>query len=471
VLAFLYVSQRRAIGIVRVSQVGGRGGERFVSLDEQRQRIEVACERDGIILLDVLEEPDVSGGKPLDQRPGLSAAVAAIEAGKAEVVAAAYFDRLFRSLQTQAEVVSRVEAAGGQVLAVDVGQVTEASAGQWLSSTMMGAVSEYVRRSGKERSAEGQAMAVARGAKLSRHAPLGYRRRSDATLELDAELAPVVQEAFELRAAGASIESIRGTLKTRGVERTYAGVRSMLLNRTYLGEVHFGKMVNADAHEGIIDADLWARAQAVVVPRGPHGKSDHLLARLRVLRCASCGGTLSPATDNRDGYRVYRCPSTNPCTAHVTISARIVEGVVVDAVRARRADAKGRASIESGWRAAEVEAEVAQQALDRAIRTLAADADEPAAIDRLAELRADRDAARDRLAQLGPTHGATLTLAADRDWDDLSIDEQRAMIRATVHVVAVSRGRGLSKMVLGLYGDDAEAERILSEAARRVLSE
>ena len=40
----------------------------------------------------------VSGGKSLDQRPGLSAAVAAIEAGEADVVAAAYFDRLFRSL-------------------------------------------------------------------------------------------------------------------------------------------------------------------------------------------------------------------------------------------------------------------------------------------------------------------------------------------------------------------------------------
>jgi DNA invertase Pin-like site-specific DNA recombinase len=50
------------------------------------------------------------------------------------------------------------------VLAVDVGQVTNASAGQWLSGTMLGAVSEYFKRSVKERSAEGQARAVARGA-------------------------------------------------------------------------------------------------------------------------------------------------------------------------------------------------------------------------------------------------------------------------------------------------------------------
>jgi hypothetical protein len=44
--------QRRAIGIVRVSQVKGREGESFASPDEQRERIEAACERDGLALVD-----------------------------------------------------------------------------------------------------------------------------------------------------------------------------------------------------------------------------------------------------------------------------------------------------------------------------------------------------------------------------------------------------------------------------------
>jgi DNA invertase Pin-like site-specific DNA recombinase len=158
------IPQRRAIGIVRVSQTKGREGERFVSPEEQRERIEATCARDGMTLLTVDEKLDVSGGNALAKRPGLGAAVAAIEAGEANVVAAAYFDRLFRSLSTQAEVIERVEKAGGQVLAVEVGHVTNGSAGQWLSGTMMGAASEYFRRSAKERSAEGQARAVARGA-------------------------------------------------------------------------------------------------------------------------------------------------------------------------------------------------------------------------------------------------------------------------------------------------------------------
>src|SRR5437667_1148434 len=53
-------SSRRAVGVVRVSRVGERDGESFVSPSEQRERIESACTRDGLTLSDVLEEPKVS---------------------------------------------------------------------------------------------------------------------------------------------------------------------------------------------------------------------------------------------------------------------------------------------------------------------------------------------------------------------------------------------------------------------------
>jgi hypothetical protein len=53
---------RRAIGIVRVSQKKGREGESFVSPEDQRDRVRAACERDGLRLVDVLDELDVSGG-------------------------------------------------------------------------------------------------------------------------------------------------------------------------------------------------------------------------------------------------------------------------------------------------------------------------------------------------------------------------------------------------------------------------
>src|SRR4051812_8747118 len=88
---------RRAIGIVRVSQVNGREGDSFASPAEQRERIRAACDRDNLRLVETIDELDVSGGTPLEKRRGLRAAVEAVEAGNAEVVVAAYFDRLVRS--------------------------------------------------------------------------------------------------------------------------------------------------------------------------------------------------------------------------------------------------------------------------------------------------------------------------------------------------------------------------------------
>ena len=88
-------TSKRAVGVVRVSRVGDRerDDERFVSPSEQAERIRTACERDGLELVDTLEELDVSGGAALDRRPGLHRAIEMVEAGEADVVVVAYLDR------------------------------------------------------------------------------------------------------------------------------------------------------------------------------------------------------------------------------------------------------------------------------------------------------------------------------------------------------------------------------------------
>ncbi len=448
-------ASRRAIGIVRVSQTNGREGERFVSPDEQRDRIEAACERDGLQLIAVHDEMDVSGGRALANRPGLSAAVTAIEAGAAEVVAAAYFDRLFRSLSTQAEVIERVEQAGGSVLAVDVGQVTAGSAGQWLSGTMLGAVSEYFRRSIKERSAEGQKAAVARGATPWARVPIGYRRREDGTLRPDPTQVPIARRVFEMRAAGKSISQIRAMLKADGIERSHRGVQVMLANRVYLGEVRFGEMVNLHAHKPIVDRDLFNRVQRMVIPRGPRPDSDRLLARLGVLRCGSCGARLgSMKLPKQNDYPIYRCPSTSDCARHVTISAVIAEEVVGSAVRAALADVEGRASMAAEARQVASDLAGSQDALDAALRsfTTAGLTDEPAAVERLGELRQARDDAQARADRLGSAH-SSLAINAGEDWNKLTRDEQRALIHATVRSAIVAPiGRGAGRISVELFG-------------------
>jgi DNA invertase Pin-like site-specific DNA recombinase len=439
------IPRRRAIGIIRVSRVSGREGESFASPGEQRQRIEAECERDGLELLDVIPEMDVSGGTPLAKREGLRTAVERVEAGEAQVVVAAYFDRLVRSLKVQAELVERVEAAGGEVLALDVGQVTEGTAGQWLSGTMLGAVSEYQRRTTRERTAGAQARAVARGATPWARVPLGYDR-SNGTLSPNPNEVPIVRRVFEMRAAGESVTTIRKMLKAHGIERSHRGVQVMLANRIYLGELHFGKLVNLAACEPIIDRELWDRVRRTVIPRGPQPASTRLLSRLGILRCGSCGARLSTMKLPKQGdYPIYRCPSTSDCDHHMTISAVIAEQVVVEYVRGALADAEGRASAEDGARKAEQELATARDALDGAVRAFDGLGDVEAARVRLQELRAAVDAAQARVDQLG-NGGEVLAIHGARDWDKLAVEGKRALIRALIESASVAPGRGADRI-------------------------
>ena len=393
-------------------------------------------------LVAVTDELDVSGGTPLVERPGLLSAVEAVEAGGAEVVIVAYFDRLVRSLRVQDEVVTRVEQAGGRVMTVDFGRVTGATAAQWLSGTMIGAVSEYHRRSARERSHEAQAMAVARGVCPFPSIPPGYVRREDGVLTPTAD-APVVAEAFGMRADGETIAAVRAFLAEQGIPRSYRGAQAMLCSRLYLGEIHFGELVNLDAHAPIVDRDVWRAVQAVRVLRGRRGQSERLLARLGVIRCASCGARMVVGTQTSGNrkYPFYRCPPTGDCSNRMTISAVIAERVVIEATRKELADLRGRASEENAAREAALAAEKAQADLDAALRAFAGLEDEAAARERLAELRAIRDEALAEAEHLSGLHSA-LTVSVKTDWDDLSREGKRGLIRAVIDSATVHPGRG-----------------------------
>jgi len=448
------------MGTVRVSRRAGREGDSFVSPTDQAGRIQEACDRDDLTLVPIgngvreiapgiAEEIDVSGGTPLAERPGLLAEVEAIEAGRADVLVVAYFDRLVRSLKVQGEVVSRVEAAGGQVLAVDVGAVSEATASKWLSGSMLGLVAEYHRRSAAERSAEAQADAVARGVAPFPHVPAGYDRGEDGVLVANGD-APTIAKAFQMRADGASIDKVRDYLRRNGVERSFHAVQEYLGSKVVLGEIHFGKLVNLSAHPPIVDRSVWEQVQSTRVLRGRRGKSDYLLARLGVLRCATCDARMVVGRSGGSNPG-YRCPATGDCTARAHIAASKVEPVVVDAVKAALADVAGKASVETNAREAEQELDAAQKALDAAILAFTGLEGEGSAQQRLTELRETRDDALERVDQLrGAGDSLTISVA---DWDKLSHEGRRDLIQAVIRRVTVAPGRGKDRVTVELVAE------------------
>jgi DNA invertase Pin-like site-specific DNA recombinase len=436
-----------------VSRVGDRDGERFVSPSEQAERIRSVAERDGLRLLETIEELDVSGGTPLARRPGLRRAVEMVEAGDAQVVVVAFFDRLVRSLAVQAEVVERVEKAGGGILAVDVGEVRADTASRWLSSTMLGLVAEYHRRVTAERTAEAKRRSVERGVPPFPNIPPGYRQRDDGRLEPHPKHAPVVADAFRLRAGGATVMAVRDHLRANGIHRSFHGTQALLTSRVVLGELRFGELVNTDSHPAIIDPATWQRVQGMRSTRGRRPKSDFLLARLGVLRCGTCGGRMV-AGSSRPGktYRMYRCSPVGDCPRRVTVSADLAERVVVEAVQHALEGVSGTAGVEHGTEDAERDLERTERELDAAVAAFTGLEDVESARARLVALREERDHARERVDELRRALVPAVTVSAG-DWHRLTIDEQRDLIRAVVDRAVVAPGRGVERVTVHLRGE------------------
>jgi site-specific DNA recombinase len=402
-------------------------------------------------LVKIVEELDVSGGASLERRPGLSSALALVEEHKADVLVVAFFDRLVRSLKVQAEIVERVEAAGGKILAVDVGQVTNGSAGQWLSGTMLGAVSEYARRVTSERTADAKRRAVDRGVAPFPNVPPGYRRARNGSIEPNPKDARTVARAFKLRAGGATVMEVREYLRLRGIKRSFHGTTSLLASRVVRGELRFGELVNLDSHKAIVDEQTWQAVQRMSSPRGRRAKSERLLARLGVLRCGTCGARMVVGTANHGAYHLYRCPPNADCPQRVTVSAELAERAVVDAVKELLEGLHGTATIGAESDEAVRELERCEQELDAAVRAFTGLEDVDAARERLSTLRNERDRARDRLAELQDAAAPAVTVSAG-DWDLLTLGEQRALIRAVVAEASVVPGRGPDRITVKPHG-------------------
>jgi site-specific DNA recombinase len=400
----------RDVVVVRVSEQGDREDRNFHSPKAQLARAELWSEDQGNRVVDAFEEIDVSGKLPLAKRPGLLKAIELVEAGEADHIVVAYFDRLVRSLKVQLEVIERVEHAGGEIYAIDHGRLTNGTAATRMSNNMMGAAFQYYAEVTGEKVAAAQERVVARGVLPNSRISPGYVRGEDGVLVVERPKARVVVQAFKRRDRGASLVEIQALLAENGIERSISGVASMLRSRMYLGEIHFGELHNTRAHEPIIkDRGLFERVQRRTVSRGRQAKSDRLLARLGVLRCGTCTSRMVINSDSGS----YRCGDTsaNRCQRRAAVKADRVEEMVLDAVRAYSAteDAPRRAPRKRQVRDADEAIEPASADLDDTIRQLGELGllGRPASqetLEKLAKTVDDAHAARARLGDPGESN-------------------------------------------------------------------
>ena len=213
------------------------------------------------------------------------------------------FDRLTRSVADYARLVGRFKRRGtGLTIVVGDIDMGEIAMSDFLLN-ILATFAEFEREIIGERLRDARAALRSRGIRNAGRVPFGYSADPlSHQLVVWPEQAAVVKRMFEMAAAGAPPSAIATWFNTQGETNRHAldgrrpwspkGVLRILSNRVYLGRM--GAV--DDAHDAIIDEELFSRARSAVdarrtraPSRRPAQPGDLFLLR-RLLRCVHWRG-------------------------------------------------------------------------------------------------------------------------------------------------------------------------------------
>jgi site-specific DNA recombinase len=440
-------------GYIRVSRVGKREGNSFISPDVQRDQIEGWARRQGAQVAHVFEELDQSGGRR--DRPLLEAALGRIEHGESQGIVVAYLSRFGRSLLDGLSAIQRIRDAGGTFVSVQEGLDLSTDTGRLILRVMF-SIAEWELDRTRTNWLIARERAVARGIGAPTP-PFGYRRGPQKRLVVDPVEGPLVHELFERRAASASIAELCDFLAAAGA-RTSQGrslwrpqtVRKLLANRVYRGEVHHSGFSKANAHPALVDEPAWQRAQESVLHRTLDNSPE--IAMLRgILRCAGCqrplGTDLTRRGTSYESRRYFCNPIllTAPCPAPADIRDAKVEPHIEQIFWQELEHPTGKGS----GRLERLEAEVERR--ERELATYRDNATLPVRIGpqrfaqgltvRQARLdRAQSELSRGRLRHQWPNLPPPAQLR--EQWPSMSLRERRDAIAEVIECAFVHSGRG-----------------------------
>jgi DNA invertase Pin-like site-specific DNA recombinase len=331
---------------IRVSKLGER------SEDEATEVYEAKCrawaDRAEIAIDEVEEDTDVSGSTPVAERK-LERLIKRVEAGESEGILTPYLDRFGRDIIEGALAYRRIRLAGGRLVCSEDGIDSDRPGDEMVFQLRTVIAEDYLRRV-KANFQSGVDRAVQKGVYLASKPPFGYKRKDEVAPDYDADGALVKNgslvvdereralliELFARRAGGANAGELTRFLQAEGVALTKSGVRSLLQNRCYLGEmrVQNGRKghptVLKDHHTPLLTEHQWEAAQVKheFYPRTGASQDAALRGLVYCTTCRRrCKISLYGPPDNRKP--TYTC-TNEKCTAHAGMRASKLDGYVDD---------------------------------------------------------------------------------------------------------------------------------------------
>lgn len=451
-------------GYIRVSQVGGREGESFITMKVQREKIEAWAKLHDVEIAQMWEETDQSGAK--SDRPMFREALRRCKDGETNGIIVARLDRFSRSVLDTLHAVKELEECGARLVSVEDAIDGSTPTGRFTLTVLAGLGQMYWEQT-KANWETAIGRAVSDGVHITGLVPTGYKKKVDKRGSTTRQgLVPVepaasaVREAFRMRSRGESPAVIARFFEEQNVlpatgnpAWSRQGVAALLRNPVYLGQARGWKgMTNDEAHEPLVSKEEFEAAQSVSTVRHRHdGSIASQVLLVGILKCAGCGHNLTyTGTTNRDGSRTasYLCRKrygTGICPAPAAARAEIVDGFVRQATALAMVEGLLDTSLDEVQRYAR-----AQRDVETATRDLDALADAkllkalgPERLATMAEpLKAALDEAKVVLRET-PKPGEAAVPSSNLwvDWagDDEPMERQRAFIRQFVGSVTLRR--------------------------------
>ena len=254
-------------------------------------------------------------------RPKFGSMLKRIEAGEASGIIAWHPDRLARNSVDGGQIVYLLDQTHLQSLKFPTFWFENTSQGKFMLSIAFGQSKYYVDNL-SENTKRGLRQKVRRG-ECPGLAPFGYINDvRTKTVVIDKRRSPVIVEAFELYAKGASrLEDIAIFLASKGIV-TSSGkqfpkdqIKRLLTNPFYYGHFRYAGEVHEGKHTAIMSKKLFDQVQATLAKRGrPQKGATAPQVFCGLLRCATCNLAITAEkkvkhqkNGNTHEYVYYRC--------------------------------------------------------------------------------------------------------------------------------------------------------------------